>query len=95
MIESGVFPKEELEKLAARIVLFVCTGNTCRSPLAEALAKKLLADRLGCRPASCRPAGSGCCRPGWWRTAAGRRRRVGGRGGRVRGGPDATTRAGR
>jgi protein-tyrosine-phosphatase len=26
-------------------VLFVCTGNTCRSPIAEALAKKLAADR--------------------------------------------------
>jgi protein-tyrosine phosphatase len=31
-------------------VLFVCTGNTCRSPLAEALCKRLLADRLGCEP---------------------------------------------
>ncbi|HVK15772.1 MAG TPA: hypothetical protein VM533_02425 [Fimbriiglobus sp.] len=32
-------------------VLFICTGNTCRSPLAEALCKRLLADRLGCDPA--------------------------------------------
>jgi protein-tyrosine phosphatase len=31
-----------------RSILFVCTGNTCRSPLAEALCKKVLADRLGC-----------------------------------------------
>jgi protein-tyrosine phosphatase len=30
------------------VVLFVCTGNTCRSPLAEAVCKRLLADRLGC-----------------------------------------------
>ena len=29
-------------------MLFVCTGNTCRSPLAASLCKKLLADRLGC-----------------------------------------------
>jgi protein-tyrosine-phosphatase len=29
----------------------VCTGNTCRSPLAEALCKKLLADKLNCLPA--------------------------------------------
>ena len=33
-----------------RSVLFVCTGNTCRSPLAEALCKRMLADRLGCEP---------------------------------------------
>jgi protein-tyrosine phosphatase len=46
--EPGAFADEELRKLAARIVLFVCTGNTCRSPMAEGLAKKLLADRLGC-----------------------------------------------
>jgi len=31
-----------------RSVLFVCTGNTCRSPLAEAMCKRLVADRLGC-----------------------------------------------
>lgn len=46
--KPGAFPESEIERLAARIVLFVCTGNTCRSPLAEALAKKVLADRLGC-----------------------------------------------
>jgi protein-tyrosine-phosphatase len=28
-------------------ILFVCSGNTCRSPLAEAIARKLLPDRLG------------------------------------------------
>lgn len=33
-----------------RSVLFVCTGNTCRSPLAEALCKQMLADRIGCAP---------------------------------------------
>lgn len=26
-------------------ILFVCTGNTCRSPMAEALMRKLLQDR--------------------------------------------------
>ena len=29
-------------------VLLVCTGNTCRSPMAAALAKEMLAERLGC-----------------------------------------------
>ena len=30
------------------VILFVCTGNTCRSPLAAALCRTLLAARLGC-----------------------------------------------
>lgn len=35
---------------ARRSVLFVCTGNTCRSPLAEAVCKRFLAERLHCSP---------------------------------------------
>jgi protein-tyrosine-phosphatase len=33
---------------SACTIVFVCTGNTCRSPIAEALCKKCLAERLGC-----------------------------------------------
>ena len=36
-----------MSELPRRIV-FVCTGNTCRSPLAQALCEKLLAERLKC-----------------------------------------------
>ena len=31
--------------MSRRRVLFVCTGNTCRSPMAEALARALARDR--------------------------------------------------
>jgi protein-tyrosine phosphatase len=51
IVREGVVPADVLEQLAPCRVVFVCTGNTCRSPLAEALCKKVLADRLGCTPA--------------------------------------------
>jgi protein-tyrosine-phosphatase len=38
-------------------ILFVCSGNTCRSPLAEAIAKNILPGRLGF-PASVSSAGA-------------------------------------
>jgi protein-tyrosine-phosphatase len=48
MASDPVTPTESVPgEPFGRSVLFVCTGNTCRSPLAEALCKKLLADRLG------------------------------------------------
>ncbi len=48
ILREGAITSDTIEKLTAKIILFVCTGNTCRSPMAEALCEKLLADRLGC-----------------------------------------------
>lgn len=47
LLRAGVFDQRYLDKLMKRTLLFVCTGNTCRSPMAAALARATLADRLG------------------------------------------------
>jgi protein-tyrosine phosphatase len=50
VVDEGVVSPSRLSQMAANILLFVCTGNTCRSPMAEALCKSLLARRLRCEP---------------------------------------------
>jgi tRNA threonylcarbamoyl adenosine modification protein (Sua5/YciO/YrdC/YwlC family) len=49
LLRVGVVSEQTLRRLASLVILFVCTGNTCRSPMAEAISRKLIADRLGCR----------------------------------------------
>lgn len=48
IVRPGAMSAEEIRRRTACWIVFVCTGNTCRSPMAEALCKKQLADRLGC-----------------------------------------------
>ena len=48
ILRDGAVRKETISRLTARILLFVCTGNTCRSPMAERLCEALLAERLRC-----------------------------------------------
>ncbi len=45
---EAVVPARTLHRLAGNLYLFVCTGNTCRSPMAEGLFRRLLSERLGC-----------------------------------------------
>jgi protein-tyrosine phosphatase len=49
IVQPGVITDDMLRQQSACLVVFVCTGNTCRSPLAEALCKKRLADELQCK----------------------------------------------
>ncbi|MSU80749.1 MAG: hypothetical protein EXS16_22010 [Gemmataceae bacterium] len=47
----GGLLREELDELSRCRIVFICTGNTCRSPLAKGICERMLADRLGCEPA--------------------------------------------
>ena len=46
---AGIVSEETLRRLSSLMVLFVCTGNTCRSPMAETVFRQLCAQRFGCR----------------------------------------------
>ncbi len=48
VIEQGVISSLNIDRLTSEIYLFVCTGNTCRSPMAEALFRRRLAEKLKC-----------------------------------------------
>jgi protein-tyrosine phosphatase len=64
VLRPGPVDEPTLLRLSATMILFVCTGNTCRSPMAEALCKVLLAERVGCAVAELGSHGYEVCSAG-------------------------------
>lgn len=54
---AGVYDERFIRKLMQWTMLIVCTGNTCRSPIAEALAKQMIASQRGVTPADLEASG--------------------------------------
>jgi protein-tyrosine phosphatase len=50
LLRPGLIDIEQLRRTAGLRIGFVCTGNTCRSPMAEGLARDLLSRRLEVPP---------------------------------------------
>lgn len=50
VLREGALTAHRVKRLARTSILFVCTGNMCRSPMAAGLAKHILADTLGTAP---------------------------------------------
>jgi len=48
VIRQGILDAESLERMRKVTILFVCTGNTCRSAMAEGICRKELAKKLSC-----------------------------------------------
>lgn len=44
---EGVYDHAYIQKVLRRLILVVCSGNTCRSPMAQGLARQVLARRKG------------------------------------------------
>lgn len=48
-LRDGGMERSAIEQLSGFIGVVVCTGNTCRSPMAEAIFKKQIAEKVGCQ----------------------------------------------
>ena len=46
IVREGIYDARIIEKMMRTTILFVCSGNTCRSPMAEAITRRVLAEKL-------------------------------------------------
>jgi tRNA threonylcarbamoyl adenosine modification protein (Sua5/YciO/YrdC/YwlC family) len=46
IVRQGVYDERIIQRLLRTTILFVCSGNTCRSPMAEAITRRVLAEQL-------------------------------------------------
>ncbi len=47
-LRDGVVDRQSIEQMGGFIGVVVCTGNTCRSPMGEAIFRKQIAEKIGC-----------------------------------------------
>jgi tRNA threonylcarbamoyl adenosine modification protein (Sua5/YciO/YrdC/YwlC family) len=52
ILRSGAIEEAAMEQFAKPLIALVCTGNTCRSPMAETLLRDQLFKRFGCEDAA-------------------------------------------
>ncbi len=64
IVRTGVIDERTIRRMARREVVMVCTGNSCRSPLAEYMFREKLATRLGVTPAQLEGLGYTICSAG-------------------------------
>jgi len=48
ILRQGVYSEKDIAEMSLIRILFVCAGNTCRSPMAAAFCRKYISEKLDC-----------------------------------------------